>query len=374
MIRRNILVGLCVFFLGVGSVTYAADTEVTLDSSDINSGFTVKNSSGDTVMRARGDSNVGIGPVFAGHSSPGSPVYGLIVEGNVGIGTPVPTKPLHVKSATTFGTIQVDTADAKGPSVIGSINGAWRWGIGTFASMSGKGSDIDLTLGAEAGNGIKFFTNGSSSSVDMVIDTSGNVGIGNSSLKTWHPNYKAVQLGPLGAFVDWGDGGTVSLNLNTYTGSNGLFKYIASNAEAAVLQVTNGDFLFLTAPNGTADADINFTTAMRLDRSSGNLTITGTLSQGSSREFKKNISYISTKEAMDALNDLNPVRFEYKTEGSGEEHLGFIAEDVPELVATQDRKGLSPMDIAAVLTKVVQEQQKIISELSAKVRDLEDKI
>ena len=37
--------------------------------------------------------------------------------------------------------------------------------------------------------------------------------------------------------------------------------------------------------------------------------------------------------------------------------MGFIAEDVPDLVATKDRKGLSPMDIVAVLTKVLQEQQ-----------------
>lgn len=37
--------------------------------------------------------------------------------------------------------------------------------------------------------------------------------------------------------------------------------------------------------------------------------------------------------------------------------MGFIAEDVPDLVATPNRKSLSPMDIVAVLTKVVQEQQ-----------------
>ncbi|MDO8281071.1 MAG: hypothetical protein Q7U10_00350, partial [Thermodesulfovibrionia bacterium] len=66
-------------------------------------------------------------------------------------------------------------------------------------------------------------------------------------------------------------------------------------------------------------------------------------------------------------------------------HLGFIAEDVPDMLATYDRKSLDPMDIVAVLTKVVQEQQKIseqsekvllqqqktISELSGKVADLE---
>jgi len=54
--------------------------------------------------------------------------------------------------------------------------------------------------------------------------------------------------------------------------------------------------------------------------------------------------------------------------------VGFIAEDVPELLATKDRKGLSPMDIVAVLTRVVQEQQKTIADLSEKLTDLEKKL
>jgi hypothetical protein len=41
--------------------------------------------------------------------------------------------------------------------------------------------------------------------------------------------------------------------------------------------------------------------------------------------------------------------------------VGFIAEDVPALVARKDRKSLSPMDIVAVLTKVVQEQKQTIA-------------
>ncbi len=50
-----------------------------------------------------------------------------------------------------------------------------------------------------------------------------------------------------------------------------------------------------------------------------------------------------------------------------EEYVGFIAEEVPELVATKDRKAISPMDIMAVLTMVVQEQQKQIEELKSSV-------
>lgn len=96
----------------------------------------------------------------------------------------------------------------------------------------------------------------------------------------------------------------------------------------------------------------------------------GYWTDASSREYKDNIEALTMEEAFDTLKELNPVKFAYKTDKT-ERHVGFIAEEVPELIATKDRKGLSPMDIVAVLTKVIQEQQKSIQELSMKVIELE---
>ena len=89
----------------------------------------------------------------------------------------------------------------------------------------------------------------------------------------------------------------------------------------------------------------------------------------SSREYKTDIRKLSTQKAIDALEKLNPVEFAYKTD-SQETHVGFIAEDVPELVASKDRKGMSSMDVVAVLTKVVQEQQKIVKEQRTTIAEL----
>jgi hypothetical protein len=114
------------------------------------------------------------------------------------------------------------------------------------------------------------------------------------------------------------------------------------------------------------------------------VTTGGAWTNASSREYKENISELSAEKAVEALNGLKPVEFNYKTDKE-EKYVGFIAEDVPDLVATNDRKGLSPMDIVAVLTKVVkqqqkiseeqqktiEEQQKIIANLAEKVTDLE---
>ena len=105
----------------------------------------------------------------------------------------------------------------------------------------------------------------------------------------------------------------------------------------------------------------------------GNLTVTGSINQGSSRDLKKDITFVTTGEAFEALKGLNPIKYKYKADSSGEEQLGFIAEDGPELVATKDHKLLNAMDITAVLTKVVQEQQKEIQQLRNEILELKDK-
>jgi glycerol-3-phosphate cytidylyltransferase-like family protein len=91
----------------------------------------------------------------------------------------------------------------------------------------------------------------------------------------------------------------------------------------------------------------------------------------SSRELKKDIQEVSAAEALKTVESLKPVSFVYK-EGNQDMHVGFIAEDVPDMVATDDRKGLESMDIAAVLTKVVQEQQRMLKELQGKIVSLEN--
>jgi hypothetical protein len=98
----------------------------------------------------------------------------------------------------------------------------------------------------------------------------------------------------------------------------------------------------------------------------------GVWTNASSRDFKTDIHELSTTDAFEALSGMQPVLFRYKNT-DGERHVGFIAEDVPELVATEDRKGLSTMDVVAVLTKVVQEQQATIERLEARLEELEAK-
>lgn len=100
------------------------------------------------------------------------------------------------------------------------------------------------------------------------------------------------------------------------------------------------------------------------------LSTGGTWTNASSRSFKQDIETLDGKVALDAFQKLEPVTYAYKVDPS-EHHVGFIAEDVPNIVATKDRKSLAAMDIVALLTKVVQEQQKTIEDLSSRVKQLE---
>jgi histone H3/H4 len=101
--------------------------------------------------------------------------------------------------------------------------------------------------------------------------------------------------------------------------------------------------------------------------SGATLSAGGVWTDASSRDLKENIKKLSIKEALQALKGLEPVTFNYLDEAD-EEYLGFIAEDVPELVAKNDRKGLTPMDIVAVLTKVIQDQEERITTLEAQLQ------
>ena len=92
----------------------------------------------------------------------------------------------------------------------------------------------------------------------------------------------------------------------------------------------------------------------------------GVWTNSSSRARKENIESLSLEDALAALANLEPVQFNYRGDDS-ESYVGFIAEDVPALVANSDRASLSPMDIVAVLTKVIQEQQARIEALERRI-------
>jgi len=96
----------------------------------------------------------------------------------------------------------------------------------------------------------------------------------------------------------------------------------------------------------------------------------GHLVTASSRELKTDIKPLDPKAAMDAFHKLQPVSYEYKAQ-KGEPVVGFIAEDVPDLVAMPSRKSFDSAEVVAVLTSVVKQQEKQLKIQSEKIAKLE---
>ncbi|MCH8072354.1 MAG: tail fiber domain-containing protein [Proteobacteria bacterium] len=150
------------------------------------------------------------------------------------------------------------------------------------------------------------------------------------------------------------------------TQSSGESGYIMHN-RASTLTIGAGSVDRITIDR---DGNVGFGTSRPvypIEMASGAyVSAGGVWTNSSSREKKENIARLTPEDALVALANLEPVTFNYKQDNQ-EQYVGFIAEDVPQLVASSDRTGLSAMDIVAVLTRVVQLQQQQIRELESRL-------
>ena len=137
----------------------------------------------------------------------------------------------------------------------------------------------------------------------------------------------------------------------------------------------------VSSTDNTGFASIN-------DGNSGNIDISGSLNQSSDRRLKTNITTLTSGLAM--VNQLRGVRFNWKAENRKGEKIGFIAQEVeqvlPELVKTRENgfKGVNYAEMTAVLVEAVKELSKQIEELksenatlkaeASKVQTLEDRL
>jgi hypothetical protein len=147
------------------------------------------------------------------------------------------------------------------------------------------------------------------------------------------------------------------------TAPNPSLRFMVANTVRMFLD--NEGFMAL-GTTANPDAPIHYTNGGVQAR----LTTAGVWQDASSRVAKEHIENLSAADAMKALHDLQPVTYNYKVLPT-DPKVGFIAEDVPDLVATPERQGLSALDIVAVVTKVVQEQQKTIDGLNERIAQLE---
>lgn len=289
----------------------------------------------------------------------------IAASGNVGLGTPSPSARLDIR------------ANAAGDAAI-RVQNSSATGFSGFEAID-ENNTPSLFMGTDNANNytrinslnsfpLVILTN---STERMRVTSAGNVGIGTSS-----PGSKLVVVhnaaSETAQIFNTSSTGYPGISYFDETFTNGLYFGLDNAANTTRMNsVNNNPIVILT----------NSTERIRFPAPGGNvitavngafLSAGGVWTNASSRESKRDITEISGLDALKALQGLNPVTFRYKEEPD-EQYAGFIAEDLPDLVATNDHKHLSSMDVIAVLTRVVQDQQKAIDEMSARLADLEGK-
>lgn len=265
--------------------------------------------------------------------------HGLVMDraGRVGIGTTAPVRTLHVSGNAHFTQGAIMNLINVGTSGLNTTYSFPYESIGTddpganlrLCSRSGlylhAPGGVYVSRGAESGNG-NFF-------VDL------NFGVG-----TTNPKARGHVAGD---FVLGEDINNRRFIFHTRIGPG-----------------ANGDFMQISCDR--FDGAWEFNRGIRVHRS-GVFEILGTFANNSTRESKENIEALSDEEAIAAFQQLEPKKYNLRSDDAKTLQVGFIAEETPELVATADYKGIRPNNIIAILTKIVQKQQRTIEELERRI-------
>jgi len=215
-----------------------------------------------------------------------------------------------------------------------------------------------------------------------------NVAFGDSAL---YDNTTASNNAAFGAYAlrSLADG-----TKNTALGDSTLFSYFSGNYNTAI-----GAGAGSQGYAGTMSGDYNILIGANAMPSgldvSGEITI-GSLSTTKARVFAPEWQFVSDRrlkhdinpiaQGLDFVLKLKPVEFVYNNRSDNTKSLGFIAQDVQkvmnaanmsgyDMVSNMDENtlGLSTGELIPVLTKAIQEQQKLIEQLEARIAALEAK-
>jgi hypothetical protein len=300
-------------------------------------------------------------------------------SGNIGIGTTSPGAKLNVNSGTTNTMAHFHSTDDNG-----------------FIEL--KDDDTTGYIGVQ--NDYLYIGGAPSTNTQNLVinDGTGNVGIGDTS-----PVSKLTVGGQVTATAGAVSAPTYAFDNDTDTGMSrpttnainfciGGSEKIRIDSSGRLLVGNTGSLgnacnIFMYAsPTKTSIETQNTTTgatnyAMTFRSNGGteigfiNVTNTGTTyDTGSDYRLKENITPI--ENGLDRLNNLNPVKFNWKSDGTSSE--GFIAHEVQEIFSDavsgeKDAEMMQGMDygrITPLLVKAIQEQQEQIEQLKTEIQTL----
>jgi hypothetical protein len=241
-------------------------------------------------------------------------------------------------------------------------------------SSGGLASQTWDVAGNESGFFIRDVTSGSrlpllirpgAPTSSLEISGSGNVGIGTSS-----PSTKVHVRSGL-------DSKVLIENTNTTTASREMLE-VLNNGSASIifrdstvaqrwsLGTTSSNIIL----NNQAAAGTEYTFG-----ATGNLTISGTLTQGSDRDTKTDILTVNPEDVLTKLAALPIATWRYKSDAPSVRHLGPMAQDFAAVFGLgDDERRIAPLDVAGVSLAAVQALHQEVTEKNARIAELESRI
>ncbi|MHB1316661.1 MAG: tail fiber domain-containing protein, partial [Minisyncoccota bacterium] len=346
-------------------------SKLTVGVSAATNGFITGSVSGDPVFRSGG------GKILFSSSASGTTNDLTLKGGNVGIGTTTPGSGSGLSGAILDVNGYIMTANGKG------VLGYTSLGANTTLMRISSANNSEYY---SVGDTI-FYNN---SIEKMRILNNGNVGIGTttpdgrltvSSAADTHVYveqvagakfdiYAGSSSAYFGTTNNFGFGlrtngvqrVTIDTNGNVGVGTTSPWKTFSVTGTMAVSGLS-------AASSGDSAVCISPTGEIRVNSGTATCTV-------SSARFKHNIA-TSTISALDLVNAMRPVKYEYNNSTSGE-HYGFIAEEVnlldPRLVAVNSDglvQSVRYEEFTSVLAKAVQEMSIKVNDLDTRLTNLE---
>lgn len=140
------------------------------------------------------------------------------------------------------------------------------------------------------------------------------------------------------------------------------FSHVSTGAHASMAVATNGTDAYLEM----ADSNNNF-----MNYTSGNIYVSGIVTQGSLEERKKNFEKL--ENAKEILRDTDIYKYNFKTEeDTDKKHIGFVIGDnfnYSQDITSSENSGVDIYAMTSVLWQVVKEQQEEIDKLKKLIKE-----
>lgn len=298
---------------------------------------------------------------------PGAPQDSFFLNGSgsLGLGT---TNPLQ----------HFQITDGDTPTIRLEQDGSGGFNAYTFDIGQNESAFFisDVTAGT-----IPFSIEPTSRTDAVYIQGSGNIGLGtNTPAALIHGIKPAATGGEILARLSVADDAAGRLDINNATSTDGQFipRFQGRSGGQNAALITEGLIAMdvgtnpVIVYNAARAAGGAVTTrplvvyrnnnVPRVTITAGGTVLATSFNPVSSRTLKTKIVDLDSARASAALRQLTPVEFVYKNDEAAESRVGFIAEDVPEIVADQDRMSVPIMDVLALVTRVVKDQQITIDD------------